>query len=67
MASLGPATAKYPVNQQSTMTQQFITFAAFEARGSRLAQIKDQRLHPIGHILFITRKAFPSELQPLQN
>jgi hypothetical protein len=49
------------------MTQQFITFAAFEARGSRLAQIKDQRLHPIGHILFITRKAFPSELQPLQN
>jgi hypothetical protein len=32
------------------MTQQQITFTAFEARGSRLAQIKDHRSHSIGHI-----------------
>jgi hypothetical protein len=49
------------------MTQQQITFAAFEARGSRLAQIKDHRSHPIGHILIVVRSAFVDELQPFQN
>jgi hypothetical protein len=31
-----------------------------------LAQIKDDRLHPVGHILFVFRQAFVDELKPFE-
>jgi hypothetical protein len=31
-----------------------------------LAQIKDDRLNPVGHILFVFRQAFVGELQPFE-